>query len=82
MEDETLQEFSIRKLRAEVRDLKKTLTEHTETCRRVIAALDAEMKKPSDMGRGKRIAKIVGALEFTNDRARHFQLGEPFPLKR
>lgn len=70
------------KLRREVRDLKKTLREHAEVCRKVIAALDIEMKKPSDMERGKRIAKIVGALEFTNDRARYFQLGEAFPLKR
>ncbi len=70
-------EFTIRKLRAENRALKKTLREHTDIARKVIAAIDAEMKKPSDNGRGQRIARITNALEFSTDSACHFQLGDP-----
>lgn len=71
-----------KELRRRVRDLIKTLREHTICTANTIAMIDAEMKKPADNERGKRIAKILNRLEFTNDSARHFQLGEKFPLKK
>ena len=79
---ETSLESENRLLKRDNRELRKTLKSHTEVARQVIAAMDAEMKKPSDAERGKRIAKIVAALEFSNDSARHFRLGEKFPLGR
>lgn len=40
-----------------------------------IAALDAEMKMPPSLDRGKRIAAIVNPLEFRKDAVKHFTLG-------
>jgi len=75
-------EMQIREIVKEKNKLCKALKEHTEIAKKVIAAIDAEMKKPSDVERGKRIAKIISALEFENDSKRHFDLGEKFPLSR
>ena len=69
-------------LKRRVRELEKTLREHTDIARKVIAAIDAEMKRPADNARGQRIGRIIHALEWSNDSARHFQLGEEFPLSR
>ena len=74
--------LSVSNLQRKVRELKKHLKEHTEITKKVITAMDAEMKKPSDVERGRRIAKIISALEFGNDSARHFGLDEKFPLSR
>lgn len=41
----------------------------------VIRWLDAEMVKPSDVNRGKRIAKVTNALEMEIDKIRYFTLG-------
>lgn len=40
--------------------------------------LDAEMKKPSDEGRGKRIAHALNALEMCTDGYSHFTLDQSF----
>lgn len=40
--------------------------------------LDAEMKKPSDQERGKRIANALNALEMSADRFSHFTLSQSF----
>ena len=37
--------------------------------------LDAEMVKPSDMTRGRRIAQALNALGMATDRVRYFALG-------
>lgn len=44
-----------------------------------ITWLDAEMKKPSDQERGKRIAHALNALEMSADRFSHFTLDQSFP---
>lgn len=44
----------------------------------VMRALDKEMKKPSDVDRGKRIAEIVSHLELKTDFAMHFDLNYGF----
>ena len=40
--------------------------------RTCITAIDAEMKKPSDLERGRRIARITNELELALDRAERF----------
>jgi hypothetical protein len=64
------------------RELRKHLQALVTTCAAAIDALDAEMKKPSDVNRGKRIAAICNALEFQKDAAKHFGLGVPFKKRR
>lgn len=71
---------SERDLVKENRNLRKHLKELSGTVSRVVNLLDAEMKVPSDHGRGRRIAAIVNSLEFANDSAKHFGLG--LKLKR
>lgn len=61
----------VRKLTAHLRDLTKAVTEH-------LAALDAEMRHPSDHERGKRVALLCNALDYANDQARYFGLGVDF----
>ncbi len=65
-------------VKRELRHLRKNLRELVDMSARVVAALDGEMKKPSDVERGRRIAKICNALEFAKDRALHFGLRKPF----
>ena len=57
-----------------VRELRKHLKNLTAMTAAAIKALDAEMAKPSDLGRGKRIAKITNALEMQKDIAVKFGL--------
>lgn len=71
-----------KKTARELREAKQHLRDLCAMNRKVIAALDAEMKKPSDHERGKRVGQIVHALEVQTDMARHFALKEAFPLKR
>lgn len=60
------------------RNLRANLEMLTNTVIEFVAYLDAEMKMPSTVERGRRIAKIRNALVFNNDRARHFGLGISF----
>jgi len=62
--------------RRDNRELKKHLRNLTETVAQFMAALDAEMKLPSDASRGKRIAHMTNALNMQNDIARRFGLGQ------
>lgn len=57
-------------------EVKRTLKELVMIAEKVIAALDIEMKLPASHDRGKRIARILNALEFSKDAARHFGLGK------
>ena len=70
-------------LRKEQGNLKKELEGLTTVVRNVIAALDAEMVKPSSAEqRGNRIAHLCNVLNFQNDQARHFGLGISFKSKK
>lgn len=57
-----------RKLRKHLRELSAAVTKH-------LADLDAEMKKPANVERGKRIARLSNELDVANDRVRYFALG-------
>lgn len=79
MQDERDKE--IRRLRKLVSDRTKALKELTGSVEGTIALLDRECQSmPGEQG--SRIAKIINALQYTNDSVRHFDLGEKFPLKR
>ncbi len=73
-----------RELAKEVNTLRENLKLLVDTVEPFIAQIDAEMKKPSDEARGKRIAKLVGVLELNKDRAKRYGLrldfdGKPLP---
>lgn len=57
------------------KELRQRLKALTAAVMKTIAAIDAEMKRPSTPDRGKRIAAITNALEIENDKARYFGLG-------
>lgn len=61
-------------VKRELRNLRAHLRDLVECARVSIAALDEEMKKPSTVERGKRIAKITNYLEMAKDRTRMFGL--------
>lgn len=63
-----------KRLQAEIATLREHLGDLTMKVRAHVAALDAEMKKPADVERGKRIAALCNTLEYANDSARHFAL--------
>ena len=56
-------------------DEKKYLKSLTETVGQFLVALDAVMKLPSTVDRGKEVAILANALEMENDKARYFGLG-------
>jgi Na+/phosphate symporter len=58
----------------EIKKLKKNLLSLTIAIKECLNRLDVEMKNPSCLERGKRIAKICNNLEFANDHARYFVL--------
>lgn len=53
----------------------KSLRALVENVQTVIRWLDAEMVKPSDVNRGRRVAKVTNALEMEIDKIRYFTLG-------
>jgi hypothetical protein len=59
----------------EARKLRSHLNELTAAVGKHLRGLDAEMKKKSDVDRGKRIASLANDLDLANDRARYFGLG-------
>lgn len=60
--------------------LRKSLERLVKACKQVTTALDAEMRKPSDIERGKRIARITNFLEWEKDYAFHFGLEKALRL--
>lgn len=60
----------------EIRELKKHLKYLVTITTQFIAQLDIEMRQPSTLERGSRIARMSNCLEMAKDRARHFGLGE------
>ena len=63
--------------RREMKKLHKSLEALVSACEQSISALDKEMRAPSTVERGKRIAKISNFLDFEKDRSKHFGLGKP-----
>jgi hypothetical protein len=62
----------------EIRNLKRHLKGLTVQVMGAIARIDALMKQPESVLRGKQIAEVTNALEMTNDGARYFGLGVNF----
>jgi len=77
---------SVTKEEREVRRYRKYLTDLTRSVRVFLHLLDEEMKTPSSVDRGKRIAKLANDLNLKNDEARYFGLGIDYrkdkPLKK
>ena len=51
----------------------------TECIAKNIALFDMVMKEPTSESKGKKLATLIGRLEFANDSAMHFGLGYSFP---
>lgn len=56
------------------RALRRYLRALVEAVEYHIRELDGEMKRPSDVERGKRIARLTNALEIRKDEARFYAL--------
>lgn len=65
----------LRRKKHELRAMKKHLRDLSAVVGQCVTALDAEMKQPSTVARGSRIANITNALQLQNDIARRFGLG-------
>jgi len=61
--------------RKEARHLRKYLIDITNANLVFMSHLDELMKEPSTYQRGQAISRLMNALEFENDSARHFGLG-------
>lgn len=59
----------------ELRSARKALRELSDDVKNFLAALDTEMKKPSSLERGNRVAIAANALNLRNDIVRRFSLG-------
>lgn len=68
-------------LRKEARRYKQRLKSLVYEVEAFLTLLDEEMKQPSTVERGKRIARLCNALEFEKDRAKHFGLDLPLKQK-
>lgn len=62
--------------RRKSRELGKYLRELTRVVLEHLSEIDKEMRGPSTLERGRRIAALCNQLELANDRARHFGLGD------
>ena len=60
----------------ELRKVRKYLRELTRNVSAAITLLDDAMKGASTVERGRKVAAVCNALEFANDSARRFGLGE------
>lgn len=58
----------------ELRSARKALRELSDDVKNFLAALDVEMKKPSSLDRGARVAVAANALNLRNDMVRRFSL--------
>lgn len=64
------------RLEPDPKTVKRELKALLDVTRKVMDAVDEEMAKPSTHERGQRIAKIMNALNWQYDSARHYGLGE------
>ena len=69
------------RLRKESREYKKHLKQLADATQIFITGLDAVMKEPSTVERGKEIALLSNNLDYAKDIAKHFGLGIPFKDK-
>ena len=69
-----LEQTELKRLRKENRELKKYLGNHAVVIADALSALDAAMKGPSTVDRGKTIAAVSNTLEYANDCLMHFGL--------
>lgn len=71
-----------REKKRELSRIKSHLRDLIRANRLALAGLDVEMKKPSDVGRGRRIAQISNAIDMATDSADHTGLGRSFAAIR
>lgn len=64
------------KMQTDTRKLKHALVTLTKEVATFLLILDREMRGPSTVERGKRIAAISNSLEMVNDKIRFFTLNE------
>ncbi len=64
----------LRAARKQVKELREYLAILVTNVEATLTLLDAEMAKPSDVERGRRIAKLINGLEMAKDRAKRFGL--------
>ena len=57
------------------RKLRRSLLKMTDYVRAFLGALDDEMKSPSSLNRGGRVALLSNKLDIANDSIRYFELG-------
>ncbi len=69
------------RFRKESREYKKSLRALVEATQTFITNLDALMKEPSAVDRGRKIALLSNQLDYAKDIAKHFGLGIPFKDK-
>jgi len=68
--------------RKEALKYRKALKELVDSINKALEAIDIEMKKPSTMERGKKIAAICNFLDRAKDVVRFFTLDEKLDLKK
>jgi hypothetical protein len=71
-----------RKNRKEALKYRKALKELVDGVNIAIEAMDVEMKKPSTLERGKKVARICNFLDYKKDEVRFFTLGEKLDLEK
>lgn len=54
---------------------KKTLTEHCELLRKELNKIDLLMTEKESVDRGKKIAKVCNAINYSLDKVERFELG-------
>lgn len=59
----------------ELRSTRKALRQLSDDVKAFLAALDVEMRKPSSLERGQRVATAANALNLRNDTVRRYSLG-------
>lgn len=60
---------------------RKQLQALTGAVKMVLDQMDELMKGPSTVERGRAIGRLMGQLEYANDSARHFGLGEKLTVR-
>jgi len=71
----TIDRDEVRKHQRAARVLRKELRDLSDAVLSYLAVLDAVMREPESVERGRKIARLSNALELANDQARRFGLG-------
>lgn len=67
-----------KKLKEDAKRHKTSLEDLTNTAITLIDLFDKVATEPASEAKGKKLAAIIGKLEFQNDKALHFGLGYSF----